>query len=217
MNELINAVNVTKVPSRSAKNSHILKEINIKIETGDFVAITGPVEAEKTALLRLLCLRDKPDKGSIFFAGVDTGTLSHGLKKNLLRHIFGTVFQNDTLYSHISVLQNIALPLLMQKKNPGEAFAKSHEILEELGMEKVEDTKAGDLTNEQKKMTIIVRTVVKNIRVLISDEVTKNLTTENSIKVANYFQKINEDKKITIIIATNDDVILRRAHKIIRI
>jgi ABC-type iron transport system FetAB ATPase subunit len=59
MNELINAVNATKFPSRSAKNSHMLKEINIKVETGDFVAITGPVEAEKTALLRLLCLRDK--------------------------------------------------------------------------------------------------------------------------------------------------------------
>jgi putative ABC transport system ATP-binding protein len=217
MNELIKAVHVTKFPSGSAKNSYTLNDINIEIKTGDFVAITGSVEAEKTALLRLLCLRDKPDRGSIFFTGVDTGALPRSLQKNLLRHIFGTVFQDDTLYSRISVLKNVALPLLIQKKNPREALARSHEILKEFGMEKIEDTKAKDLTKEQKKMSLIAKTVVKNIRVLIADEVTKNLTAENSIKVVHYFQKINKDEKITIIIATNDDVILGRAHKIIRI
>jgi ABC-type lipoprotein export system ATPase subunit len=195
----------------------MLKDINIKIKTGDFVAITGAVEAEKTALLRLLCLRDKPDKGSIFFTGLDTGTLPRGLKKNLLRYIFGTVFQDDTLYSRISVLKNVALPLLIQKKNTREAFAKSHEILKEFGMEKIEDKKAKDLTREQKKMSLIAKTLIKNTRVIIADGLTENLTGENSIKVINYFQKINKEEKVTIIIATNDDLILGRANKIIRI
>jgi ABC-type lipoprotein export system ATPase subunit len=217
MKELINAINVTKCHPGSVTNPYTLKDINITIKTGDFVVITGAVETERTALLRLLCLRDKPDKGSIFFTGVDTGTLPRILQKNLLRYIFGTVFQDDTLYSRISVLKNVALPLLIQKKNPREAFAKSHEILKEFGMEKIEDKKAKDLTMEQKKMSVIAKTVIKDTRVIIADKPTENLTGENSVKVIDYLQKMNKDEKITIIIATDDDLILGRANKIIRI
>jgi ABC-type lipoprotein export system ATPase subunit len=215
MEELINVINATKYSPGSIKNAAILKDINIKIKTGDFIAVTGPVRVEKTALLRLLCLRDKPDTGSLFFTGIDTGTLPHSLRKNLLRYVFGTVFQEDAIYFWLSVQKNVALHL--HDKKPKEAFIKSHEILKEFGIEKIENKKAGELTDEQKKMAVIARAVAAPPSIIIADELTDKLTEENSRKIINYLRKINEDNKTTIIIASNDDLITRSANRIIRL
>jgi putative ABC transport system ATP-binding protein len=217
MEALISVAGVTKYAAGRDKNTYMLKDITFQIKTGDFIAITGPAGAEKTALLRLLCLRDRPDKGGIFLTGIDTCRLPRGQRKNISRHVFGTVFRDDKLYSRISVLKNIALPLVTREKNPGEAFDKSREILKEFGMETTENKKAGELTDEQKKMSIIARAVVKAPGIIIADELTGELTDENGMKAINYFKKISEAAKVTMIIATSDDRIIKQANKIIQV
>jgi len=213
--ELITAVDANKYCHKEGKNLHELKNINLRIESGDFTAITGSSGSDRTILLRLLCGIEKPDKGNIFFCGVDTKDMSKGQRKKLYRYSIGTIFQDEKLNPFVSILNNVASPLILKGEKRREALEKSHAILDDFLISELESNKPCKLSKEQRQMVIIARTIIKNTNTLIADEPTVNLNHDNRGKIIHLFNDLNKTEKATIIISTTDDAILEYAKKII--
>jgi putative ABC transport system ATP-binding protein len=213
--EIITAVDVNKYCSKEGKDLHALKNINLHIESGDYVAITGSPENNRTALLRLFYGMEKPDKGKIFFCGIDTKEMPKIQPRILLRYIIGTIFQDERLNPFVSVLENISAPLISKGEKHKIALEKSYVILDSFGFGELGSKKPGKLSEEQKQMVIIARTIVKDPHIIIADEPTANLNNENRKKIIHILDDLNKTNNATIIISTSDDAILEYAKKVI--
>jgi putative ABC transport system ATP-binding protein len=197
-------------------NKHCFKDgINLHIESGDFIVITGPAGNDRTVLLRLFCGIEKPDKGKIFFCGVDTKNLSKSQHRILLRDVIGTIFQDEKLNPFISILENMSAPLISKGEKRKAALEKSYAILDNFGIGELGSKKPGKLSKEQKQMVIIARTIVKDTHTIIADELTSNLNDDNREKIMRFLDALNKSEKVTIIISTSDDVILKYAKRVI--
>lgn len=192
----IQLINVTKV----YKNNEVaLRDINLKINRGEFVYITGPSGSGKTTLLKLLYKDETYEEGKIY---VLNKNLKKQSKKKLRRNL-GFVFQNFELISNKTVYENVAYPLQILGENPFRIKKKVLKILEEVGLESHIHKKPNELSGGQQQRVSIARAMVINPRIIICDEPTGNLDIENSDKIIELLEKLNK-KGITIIVTTHD-------------
>lgn len=192
----IQLINVTKV----YKNNEVaLRDINLKINRGEFVYITGPSGSGKTTLLKLLYKDETYEEGKIY---VLNRNLKKQSKKKLRRNL-GFVFQNFELISNKTVYENVAYPLQILGENPFRIKKKVLKILEEVGLESHIHKKPNELSGGQQQRVSIARAMVINPRIIICDEPTGNLDIENSDKIIELLEKLNK-KGITIIVTTHD-------------
>jgi putative ABC transport system ATP-binding protein len=213
--EIITAADVSKYRSKDGKNIHVLKNINLHIESGDFVAITGPSGNSITTLLRLFCGIVKPDEGKIFFCGLNTKELSKWQRKIIPRDVIGTIFQDEKLVPFVSILDNVSAPLISKGEKRKVALEKSYTILDNFGIGELGNKKTGKLSEEQRQMVIIARAIIKESNIIIADEITSNLNNENRKKTIRILEDLNKTKNATIIISTSDDTILEYAKRVI--
>jgi putative ABC transport system ATP-binding protein len=213
--EIITAVDVNEYCSKDGKIRHILKDINLRIESGDFIAITGSSGNGRTALLRLFCGIEKPDGGKLYFCGVDTKDLSKRQHRVMIRDIIGTIFQDEKLIPFVSILDNVAAPRILKGEKRKTALEKGHALLDSFGIKELEGRKPDDLSKEQKQMVIIARTIIKDPQIIIADELTLNLSNENCKKIMYILRDLNKTRNATIIISTGENAILEYAKKVI--
>jgi ABC-type lipoprotein export system ATPase subunit len=144
--EIITAVDANKYYFKDGKNIHILKNINLHIESGDFTIITGTSGFGRTVLMRLFCGIEKPDRGNILFCGVDTKDLPGSRRRILLREIIGTIFQDGKLNPLVSILENVSSPLVLKGEKRKVALEKSYAILDVFGISELGSKKPGKLS-----------------------------------------------------------------------
>jgi putative ABC transport system ATP-binding protein len=213
--EMITAVDASKYCLKDGKNIHILKDINLHIESGDFIAITGTSGLGRTVLMRLFCGIEKPDEGNILFCDVDTKNLSKSQRRILMRETIGTIFQDEKLNPFVSVVENVSIPLILKGEKYKAALEKSRAILDNFGLGELGIKNPGELSKEQKQMVIIARAIIKEPHIIIADELTSNLNYYNREKIMRLLDGLNQSEKTTIIISTSDDAILKYAGKVI--
>jgi ABC-type lipoprotein export system ATPase subunit len=134
--------------------------------------------------------------------------------KNLHRHSIGAVFQGEKLNPFVSILNNVAAGLLTKRERRKAALEKSYALLDDFGIGELANKKPGKLSEEQKQMVMIARTIIKDANIIIADEPTKSLNYKNREKVIHLFNGFNK-KNGTIIISTTDNLILEYAKEII--
>jgi putative ABC transport system ATP-binding protein len=213
--EIITAVDVNKYCHKGGKKIHVLKNVNLHIEIGDFTVITGSSESDRTVLLHFLCGIEKPDKGNIFFCGIDTKKMAKWQYKNLHRYSIGTVFHDEKINPFLSIMDNVAAGLMIKGEKRKAALEKSYVLLDNFGVVELGNKKSSKLSEEQKRIIVIARTIIKEPPIIIAGEPTVNLNYDNREKVIHLFNDLNKTKKTTIIISTTDDVILQYAKKVI--
>ncbi len=193
--------------------TRVLHGIDLDIEAGEFVSITGASGSGKSTLLYLLGALDRPSAGSITLAGRDLGSADDRTRGEIRAQELGFVFQFHFLLPEFSVLENVLIPMLRSGKFASEraARARAEEALASLGLLELAPRKPHQLSGGQQQRVSIARAVAAAPRVLLADEPTGNLDTTNGAAVIDIFARLARDQGVTVVMVTHEVSFASRA------
>lgn len=200
----LKAENIKKVFVGDNEKVEALKGVNFSLEKGEMVAIMGPSGSGKSTLLHILGTIDTPTEGKVYINDKDVFSLSEKQLARLRNKEIGFVFQFHHLLPEFTALENVALAYLLYKNNKKEAFKKAEEILTKLGLKDRLNHKPSQLSGGQQQRVAIARAIINRPSIIIADEPTGNLDSENSKKVMEILKELNEKDNVSIVIATHD-------------
>ena len=181
----------------------VLKDINLNLDSGKIIAITGPSGSGKSTFLHLLALLDKPTKGKISILGQSANNLSEYNKNKMIRDNISIIFQNNNLLSDFTAIENVAMPLIIRNKNYNYSIKQAEKFLKKVNLGKRLKHFPSDLSGGEQQRVAIARSLISETKIILADEPTGNLDYKNSIEVFSYFLKLKQKNKI-IIIATHN-------------
>jgi ABC-type lipoprotein export system ATPase subunit len=214
MKHIIVARNISRVFKRGSEDVHALKNVDITIESGEFVSIVGPSGSGKSTLMHMLGLIDRPSGGSLAVNGVQTERLPEKELVSLRRQNIGFVFQQFLLLPTLTVRENIALPLLFSREKGKEKHID--ELVELLGLSQRVAHLPHQLSGGEMQRVSIGRALVNNPKLVLADEPTGNLDSATSTMIFGLFKKINAGG-ITLVVVTHNTELAAMAHRAIRV
>ena len=195
-------VELIKVGKFYPPDIEALIDVSLTVAKGELLFLTGLSGAGKTSLLKLLCRIERPDRGLVEIDGMDLGKLSGKMMQRLRRRI-GIVYQDFKLLPGQSVSRNIALPMEITGRSKSFIRKRTRDLLERLGLKGKKNTRAGELSRGEQQRVAIARAVCNKPDLILADEPTGNLDTENSERVMDLFNECRE-QGATLMIATHD-------------
>lgn len=194
-----------------------LRGVNLSIQEGDFAAVAGPSGSGKTTIMNISGLIDKPTSGSVRIGGRETSSFSRDELTRARQQTLGFIFQSFNLLPVLSVYENIELPLLLGKKMPPkpERRARVERLLEEVGLADRRRHLPQELSGGQQQRVAIARALVTHPRIVIADEPTANLDSENGARVLALMKRVNAENGTTFIFSTHDSTIWQMASHVI--
>lgn len=195
-----------------------LKGIDLKIYKGDFTAIVGASGSGKSTLLNLIGTIDDPDDGEVYFKDINIFKLNENEKAKFRNEKIGFIFQSFNLIPVLNVLENVKIPLLLNKKlSEQQRTDKAIESLEEVGLKDFVYSTPNKLSGGQRQRVAIARALVNNPEFIIADEPTANLDSKTTMNVIDLMLKLNKEKGVTFLFSTHDEKLMDRVSKIIHI
>jgi putative ABC transport system ATP-binding protein len=192
-----------------------LRGVNLKVESGDFLAILGPSGSGKSTLLNLIGALDKPTEGKMLIEGVDISTLSENQLADLRRRI-GFVFQFFNLIPRFTARDNVELSMSIADASKAERKKHAEDLLEIVGLNERMNHKPTELSGGEQQRVTIARALANNPRFLLMDEPTGNIDSKTANDIINLVKGLNEEKGTTIIMVTHDQRLASQAKKIIQ-
>lgn len=203
-NEILRLENIEKYYSGSVDKLHIIRNLNLSVEEGEFISILGRSGSGKSTLLNVIGLLDKIDGGKIFIDGKEVDVLSDVEKDRLKNRMLGFVFQFHYLLPEFTALENVMLPALIDDfSNKDEIEKRAMELLKSVGLEERVHHKPSQLSGGEKQRVAIARALINSPKILLADEPTGNLDEETSETIFNILRDINKNRKQTIIVVTH--------------
>lgn len=195
---------------------HVLNDINIKVNRGEFVSIMGKSGCGKSTLLYILSTMDTEYEGKLFLNNkLVTGESSNNLSYLRNKHI-GFVFQFHYLLSEFSVLENIMLPAKkLREKSITEIEYEAYRKLKVLEIEHLAKKKASQISGGEKQRVAIARALINNPSIIMGDEPTGNLDSYNSENVFTIFKRLSEEQRLSLLVVTHDEDFAKRTDRII--
>ena len=206
---IVDIKKLTKTFSDGSRKLHVLKDINLQIDEGSIITIKGPSGSGKSTLLSIIGTLDNADSGELLINGM---SVQENINIDKLRNkSIGFVFQFHNLISELTLEENVSLPKMIAK----EQLDKEEliELFEYFDLKDRMNSFPNDLSGGEKQRVAVMRAVVNNPSIIVADEPTGNLDKENALKMMSLFQKLNTEKKLTIIIATHDEDVFNIGHK----
>ena len=182
----------------------VLNGINLNISKGEKVCFIGPSGSGKTTLLNILGLLENPISGSVLINSKDCNLMSLEQKTMFRRQYIGYIFQNNQLLEDFSVIENVAIPLILNKFSKSFSLKKAKEILETLGLMDKVNFKPGTLSGGEQQRVAIARAVIKKPFILLADEPTGSLDEENTKKVMQIIFSIINKLDTALVLATHN-------------
>lgn len=211
---MIELKGIEKHYRRGAEDVRALRGVDLSVDKKELLAITGPSGAGKTTLLHILGCLDQPTHGEVLIDGVDASRMPEAEVVKLRRDKIGFVFQQFYLIPGLSVYDNIALPLLFSKK-PATPEKITH-LAQMVGLEHRLDHIPSQLSGGEMQRTAIARGLVNEPEILLADEPTGNLDSENSEKIFEILRSLSNNG-LTIIMITHNPDLAARANRIVHI
>lgn len=197
---MIGINNITK----SYGELQVLKGINLEVKEKEIITIVGPSGAGKTTLLQIIGTLDKPDSGSIKYRGREVASLNPKQIARFRNSEIGFVFQFHQLLPEFTALENVCIPAYIAGKTRSEAEESATKLLEYLGMNERLQHKPAELSGGEQQRVAVARALVNNPSVILADEPSGNLDTENKKELHNLFFDLRDKFGQTIIIVTHD-------------
>lgn len=210
---LINLREVWKYYLMGETKIAALRGIDLGIEEGEFVAIWGPSGCGKSTLCNLIGMIDVPSSGTLEFIGRDMALLSDDEKSELRSQAIGFVFQHFNLVPVLSAVENVMLPLQIQGESGRFAREKASEGLREMGLADYFEHRPQKLSGGQQQRVAIARALISGPKLVIADEPTANLDSENACKIIDLMREMSERKGTTFIFSTHDQRLLSRVRR----
>lgn len=195
---------------------HALDKVSLHIASGEFVAVMGPSGSGKSTFMNVIGCLDEPTSGRYLLDGIDVSQMNRDALAEIRNEKIGFVFQGFNLLSRTTALENVEVPLLYGKNTPKDHRNKALEALKLLGLEGRQHHHPNQLSGGQQQRVAIARALVNNAPLLLADEPTGNLDTKTSIEIMELFVRLNEEKKITIVLVTHEPDISAYSKRIIR-
>lgn len=192
-----------------------LKDVNMSIVKGEFVAIMGPSGSGKSTFMNILGCLDAPTAGSYELDGRSVAQLSRDELALLRNHTIGFVFQGFNLLPRMTLRDNVALPLIYAGVDLKERSQRAHEMLARVGLDAKADSLPNQISGGQQQRVAIARALVNNPRLLLADEPTGNLDSHTSEEIMALFEALNTEG-ITIVLVTHENDIARHAKRQVR-
>lgn len=182
----------------------IFKDLSMKLEAGELVALVGPSGAGKSTLLQIAGLLDQPTAGSVKIAGQETQKFNDGQRTKIRRDFIGFVYQFHHLLPEFSALENVAMPQIIEGIKKHEAEEKAAEILSTLGLGKRLSHRPGTLSGGEQQRVAIARALANDPKLLFADEPTGNLDPETSAEVFDILLEQVRSRNIGALVATHN-------------
>lgn len=213
---LIEVKNLTKIYRDNEIETIGLDNINLKIEKGEFVAVTGPSGSGKSTLLQVLGCLDRPTSGQYLIEGRPLDNYSDDELAHIRNRMMGFVFQAFNLLPRLSVLDNVKLPLIYSGVKEPKRTDIAKKMIDLVGLTPRSDYIASRLSGGQKQRVAVARALINDPKVIFADEPTGNLDSKSGEVVLDFLQKLN-DQGHTIVVVTHESYVAQSAKRIINV
>jgi putative ABC transport system ATP-binding protein len=211
---IIDVIDVKKSFILGEMEVPILRDVNLQVREGEFLAIMGPSGSGKSTLMNLIGFLDRPTEGKIIIKGLDINTLSDNEVAKLRGLEIGFVFQTFNLIPRLTALENVELPTYANVREGVDPNAKAKELLKMVGLEDRMNHKPGELSGGQSQRVAIARALINDPAILLADEPTGNLDSKTGCEILTMFTKLNEAGR-TIVMITHDSEIAKYADRVV--
>ena len=214
-NSIVTLEGVVKDYGQGNLTHRALSGIDLKIQSGEFTAVSGPSGSGKTTLLNIISGLDRPTAGRVHFNGNDITTQSKGqLSKLRLWHI-GFVFQSHNLIPVLTAYENAEYILMLQGVTAHERQTKVMELLGQVGLEGMEKRLPHELSGGQQQRVAIARAIAANPILVLADEPTANVDQKTATGIMDLMSQLNEDRGTTFVFSSHDEHVVERAHRLL--
>lgn len=198
--------------------TRVLRDVSLRINAGELVAIIGPSGSGKSTLLNIIGLLMSPTQGTIHLTGQDVSTLDDDARTELRGNRIGFVFQFHHLLGGLTAAQNLAIPLMIERgRSVGDMRDKAIAVLEEVGLAHKADAKPSQLSGGEQQRVAVARALIKNPALVLADEPTGNLDTENADRVFDLMRRYNTERGTAVVIVTHDPRIADRCERVVEV
>jgi putative ABC transport system ATP-binding protein len=208
--------NATKIYQTGEVETHALNGITVNIEAGEFAALVGPSGSGKTTMLQLMGCLDKPNTGIVRVNGQDVTHLKSNRRAEIRRQMIGFIFQFFALVPVLSAYENVELPLLLNNVGAKERKERVNYLLDSVGLSDRMQHRPDQLSGGEQQRVAIARALATNPVVVLADEPTANLDTENGQQAMGIMQKLNEETGTAFVFATHDPRVMAYARRVIK-
>ena len=216
LKELLRAENLRHSFTEGSQKTEVLKGVSLQVCAGETTAVVGPSGCGKSTLLYLLGLLDRPESGKIFLNNSEVSGSSDQEKTALRNSSIGFIFQFHFLIKELTAVENVALPLRKSGICEKEAQERSIAVLEKLGLGSKSQRFANKLSGGEQQRVAIARAMVNSPSLILADEPTGNLDTENSENVFEVIQELAESENLGVLLVTHNSELALKTNKLIR-
>ena len=214
---IVELEDVTKVYRQGAVDVFALRGLSMRIEKGEFSALSGPSGSGKTTALNLIGALDTPTEGSVRLEGKNLASLTRRELSRIRRDRIGFVFQAYNLIPVLTAFENAEAVLRLQGVDPKERRERVMALMADVGLEGMEDRLPGALSGGQQQRVAIARAIASNPAIVLADEPTANVDSETAEHLLDIMQELNQTRGVTFLFSTHDPRVMSRASRIIRI
>lgn len=195
------------------KEIRALDSVDLQVEKGDFVSIVGPSGSGKSTLLNMLGALDRPTSGEVYIDGTDLSKV-HNL--DLFRgRTVGFIFQTHNLIPTLTASENVEVPMYSIALSPGERKKRSHELLSLVGLSDRAHHLPNQMSGGERQRVAIARALANRPAIILADEPTGNLDSQNTVDIMNLLSELNRSQKTTLIVVTHNHEVARATHRVI--
>jgi putative ABC transport system ATP-binding protein len=213
--EVTKVVNVTRVFTIGEVETRALRGVDLAIQSGEFTALVGPSGSGKTTLLQLMGLLDQPTSGQVLINGMDATGLNRNARADVRKAAIGFIFQFFALIPTLTAYENIEMPLLLNNVTAPDRRTRVDELLEAVGLTDRALHRPDQLSGGQQQRVAVARALAMSPSVILADEPTANLDTENGRQVMDIMQALNKKTGTTFVFATHDPRVIGYATRIV--
>jgi len=207
--------NLSRIFTMGKRKIQALSNLNLQVKRGEFVAIMGPSGSGKTTLLNVLGCLDKPTSGKVVLDEVDVAKLPEKELCKIRRNKIGFIFQTFNLLPYLSAIENVELPMENTKKSKSERKKRGRELLQLVGLAGREEHRPQRLSAGEQQRVAIARALANDPAIILADEPTGNLDTENKYEIVRLLGNLNINRGTTIVLVTHDSQVASHTERML--
>ncbi|MEW6607301.1 MAG: ABC transporter ATP-binding protein [bacterium] len=211
---IITMNDITRVYTLKRVEIHALRGVSLSIQKGEFVVIIGPSGSGKSTIMHIIGCLDRPTSGIYKLENIEIAGLSDNELSEIRNKKIGFVFQTFNLIPRMSVLKNVALPMIYGGVTTKERYKKTMEVISQIGLSHRVAHRPSELSGGEQQRVAIARALVNNPSLLLADEPTGNLDSQTGEEIMKIFQELNQSG-VTIILVTHEEKVAKYATRII--
>jgi putative ABC transport system ATP-binding protein len=217
MTPVVKTIDLSKTYMSGGRPLEVLKDVDLTIEPGEFMAIMGPSGSGKSTLLNMIGALDRPTKGKVFINGIDLSKLNDNMLEDLRNREIGFIFQFFNLIPRMDAQGNVELPMAIRGVSRSKRTERAKELLKLVGLAERADHKPSQLSGGEQQRVAIARALANEPHLILADELTGNLDSTTGAEIMNLLKRLNKEEGKTFILITHDPQVGQSTDRLVQL